>query len=214
MRYADFLQIHLLDPIGAVDTGFHVGPDQHHRLVKLYAAKPFIGGLEECQKMRFPRPGSPTFHPLDVTKQPGADLGGAGLAGTVDDVLRFAMMLAGGGTLGEASVLKPESVAELSRGRVIDRIGRHAMMKMPLDERAVGLDMGLGVVVVRDPDLARDAGAKGSFSFGGSTGTRFWVDPDLELAAVFFTQTMNSPAPYFAPFGRFVYDALRAGDGR
>jgi CubicO group peptidase (beta-lactamase class C family) len=105
-------------------------------------------------------------------------------------------------------------VAELRRGRAVDRIGRHAMMKMPLDERAVGLDMGMGVVVVREPQLTRDAGGEGSFSFGGSAGTRFWVDPELELAAVFFTQTINSPASYFAPFGRFVYEALRAGDGR
>lgn len=211
MRYADFLKTHLFDPIGAPDTGFFVPDDQQHRLVKLYAAQPFTGGLEECTTMRFPRPGGPTFHPLDVTRQPGADLGGAGLAGTVDDVLRFAMMLAGKGALGEARVLKPESVAELRRGRVIDRLGRHAMMKMPLDERGVGLDMGMGIVVVREPELARDAGGQGSFSFGGSAGTRFWVDPELELAAVFFTQTINSPAPYFAPFSRFVYEALRAG---
>lgn len=213
MRYADFLKKHLFDPIGAADTGFYVPGDRQHRLVKLYAAKPFTGGLEECVTMRFPRPGGPVFHPLDVTKQPGADLGGAGLAGTVDDVLRFAMMLAGNGALGDARVLKPESVAELRRGRAVDRLGRHAMLKMPLDERGIGLDMGMGVVVVREPELAGHAGGKGSFSFGGSAGTRFWVDPELDLAAVFFTQTISSPAPYFAPFQRFVYEALRAGDG-
>lgn len=214
MRYGDFLEQYLFEPIGAADMGFYVPDDQQHRLVKLYAAKPFADGLEECLTMRFPRPGGPTFHPLDVTKQPDADLGGAGLAGTVDDVLRFAMMLAGKGALGDARVLKPESVAELRRGRAINRLGRHAMIKMPLDERGVGVDMGLGVVIVREPELAGNAVGKGSFSFGGSAGTRFWVDPALDLAAVFFTQTISSPASHFAPFQRFVYEALRAGAGQ
>ena len=212
MRYGDFLKERLFDPIGAADAGFSVPPEDHHRLVKLYAAKPFTGGLQECMTLPFPRPGGPVLHPLDVTRRPGADLGGAGLAGTVDDVLRFATMLAGRGAIGDARVLKPESVAELRRGRAVARLGRHGMMKMPLDERAVGLDMGMGVVVVREPELAGYAGGKGSFSFGGSAGTRFWVDPEIELAAVFFTQTINSPAPYFAPFGRFVYEALLSGN--
>lgn len=207
-RYGDFLRRRVFEPIGATDTGFFTATEDLHRMVALYGAEPFTGKLHEYREMLFPRVSAPVFHPLDVTRRPGADLGGAGLVGTLEDALRFAMMLAGRGALNEAAILKAETVEQMRRGRVYDRLGPHAMMKYPLDERAVGLDMGLGVVTVRDPAICTHAGAAGSFSFAGSAGTRFWVDPELELAAVFFTQTMNSPAPYFAPFAHFVYDAL------
>ena len=70
------------------------------------------------------------------------------------------------------------------------------------------MDMGLTLSIILGRDLADSAASPGSFGFGGSAGTRFWVDPELGLAGVFFTQRMTCPHEPYSAFQRLVYEAL------
>lgn len=207
-RYGDYLQDRVFGPLGMRDCGFYVPRDSQPRLVSLYGHD-VQRGLYPYNIMDFPRVGGAPMHSIDVLQRPGADLGGAGLVGTVDDVLRFAMMLAGQGRLEGVRILTTESVRLLTTGRTRASIGPAAMTKLPFFERGLGMDMGLGVTVITDAVQADSAAPPGSFGFGGSAGTRFWVDPDHEIAGVFFTQRMSCPPEPFSDFQRLVYAALR-----
>jgi CubicO group peptidase (beta-lactamase class C family) len=206
-RYADYLQDRVFGPLGMTDCGFFTPAEQLHRFVTLYGWREG-GGLYEYSAMDFPKPSAPPMRIMQVERRPGMDAGGAGTVGTVDDVLRFAMMLAGGGALGGVRILKPETVKRLSTGVVRAIVGDEALVKVPFDVRGRGMDMGMSVYVITDSALSDSACTPGSFGFGGSAGTRFWSDPATGIAGVFFTQRMSCPPEPFAAFQRLVYGAF------
>lgn len=206
-RYGDYLHDTVFAPLGMRDAAFFVPAKDHARLVSLYGYADGRG-LHEYEAMAWPKPEAPVMRPLQVLERPGADLGGAGLVGTVDDVLRFAAMLAGGGQLDGVRVLEPETVKLMSVPRVRAQCGDAALVKVPFEARGYGMDMGLTMSIITDPARADSASSAGSFGFGGSAGTRFWADPKLGIAGVFFTQRMSCPPEPFAAFQRLAYGAM------
>jgi CubicO group peptidase (beta-lactamase class C family) len=48
---------------------------------------------------------------------------------------------------------------------------------------------GLGVAVRTTPGIVRLSGSVGEYSWPGSSGTNWWVDPREQLAVVFLAQT-------------------------
>lgn len=108
---------------------------------------------------------------------------GGGLAGTIDDYAKFADMLRRGGE----GLLKPESVA---------------LMRA---EHWPG--WGLGVRVVKNDRFLPD----GCFGWSGAYGTHFWVDPSLDLYAVYMKNSLydgGSGAATAREFEKTVMEGL------
>jgi CubicO group peptidase (beta-lactamase class C family) len=70
---------------------------------------------------------------------------------------------------------------------------------------------GLPGAIAADPPMTAApivAASPRTFTHGGATGTRLWVDPDRDLVFVFLTNLWGAPdAAMFATLGR-VYELL------
>ena len=108
--------------------------------------------------------------PAPITDPPFCT-GGAGLWSTVDDYLRFARMLLGGGTVDGVRVLSQDSVRLMRTDRLTDEQKRHPFLGAPF---WVGRGFGLNLSVVTDPAKSRQLfgpGGSGTFSWPGAYGT-------------------------------------------
>src|SRR5262249_19362007 len=111
--------------------------------------------------------------------------GGAGLCPTIGDYARFAQMVANGGELEGARILKPETVAQMTRNQLGD-------LKIDLVNNGDGFGYGFGVWTERAGPRPPDASFVGSFGWGGFFNTSFWVDPQKQLIGVMMTQVYPS----------------------
>jgi CubicO group peptidase (beta-lactamase class C family) len=102
--------------------------------------------------------------------------GGAGMAGTAGDFLRFLEALREGG----APILKQATVREMTRNQV---------GKLAESFLGPGLGFGLGFSVVEDPVAAKVPLSAGSWRWGGVYGHSWWVDPARRLSVVVITNT-------------------------
>jgi CubicO group peptidase (beta-lactamase class C family) len=193
------LRNEIFDPLGMVDTGFHVPEHQHDRLAALYAMAP---GLTE--KVRYDALGETYKH------VPQWFSGGGGLVSTSADYLRFVRMLLGGGTLDDTRLLSPRTLRYMTRnhlpgGADLQAFGRPLFAETRYD----GVGFGLGFAVTDDPVAAKVLSGAGESYWGGMASTAFWVDPAEDLAVVFMTQLMpSSTYPLRSQLRQLVYSAL------
>jgi CubicO group peptidase (beta-lactamase class C family) len=123
--------------------------------------------------------------------------GGAGLLSTARDYARFLQMMLNGGSLGDARILSPASVALMTANHIGDLLGP-------------GSGFGLGFQVRLDLGAAGEPGSEGDYGWGGAYHTTYWVDPVERLAVVYFTQLRdNLPVDDHAKLRALVYGALR-----
>jgi CubicO group peptidase (beta-lactamase class C family) len=112
-------------------------------------------------------------------------MGGAGLATTADDYLRFARMLLGRGSLDGTTILKPSTI----RLMTTDQLDSKMTERLWLPTKGNG---GFGFdFFVRDgqPQNAQEnRGSTGEFFWDGAWSTLFWVDPANRMAVVFLVQ--------------------------
>ncbi len=113
--------------------------------------------------------------------------GGGGLVSTAPDYLRFALMLAGGGALGDVRIPREETVAEMTRVHVRDGI----LADEGIDGME-GLGFGLGVSVVADADDVLMPGEEGDYWWSGLFGTHFWVSPSKRTVVVVLQHTHSN----------------------
>jgi len=173
-----FLETRIFAPLGMKDTGFWVSGEKVDRL-----AEPFAND---------PEPGSPV--PLiEVTKPPKLLSGNGGLVSTAEDYTRFTQMLVNHGSFDGVSILGPETVKYMTS----DQIGT---VRGPLYIPGPGYGFGLGFAVRLSVGQAPYPGSEGDYSWGGSAGTVFWVDPKEDLTAVFMTQRFGA----FVHYGRLI----------
>ncbi len=157
MPYDKFLQTRLFDPLGMKDTTFWISPSQKKRFVQPIILK---SGKLQPTPIDYMYGGAVTDH-----ERP--PLGGAGLFSTAEDVTKFYQMMLNHGAANGRQILKPETVAEMTRKQTGD-----------LKARA-GMPWGLGFCVVEDPtQMASNATlSPGTFGHGGAFGTQSWADP-------------------------------------
>ena len=122
--------------------------------------------------------------------------GGGGLISTAMDYLKFAEMMRNGGELGGVRILGEKTVKYMSKNHLTASIKTSGVGEPPVSipgEHGLGADFGLGFGVVADTVETGVLGSNGEFSWGGSAGTFFWIDPVEEMVVVGMTQLMGSP---------------------
>ena len=168
----DYLASAIFAPLGMVDSGFYVPPDKVERLAAVYES---VAGL---------------LHRIDnsetqeITEHVPLLSGGGGCASTALDYLRFSRMLLRRGELDGVRLLKPETVELMTRNHLVAPL-------YPLrfgDDVSEGEGYGLGVGVIVESSATSMAGSEGTYAWGGSWSTDFWIDPVKEFVAVFMVQ--------------------------
>jgi len=186
--YGEFLQQRLFGPLGLEDMGFQVADDQFHRLAKIYA--PGENGSLVDATARAPLS---TNYPADSK----IFSGGGGLVGTAIDYLRFAQMLLNGGELDGVRILKPETVALMTRNHLTPEQGPlnwYAQGRFTENDpwtRLNGYGWGLSIGVRIDEQAHTVGGGQGEFKWDGFANTTFFVDPENDLVAVAMTQYLG-----------------------
>ncbi len=198
-RFDEYLQHAIFDPLGMVDTGFHVPEASASRLAALYTRDEHkrLKLLDDPERSRSLRPA--TF------------LSGGGLLGTTADYLRFCSMLAGGGEVDGVRILSRPTV-DLMRTNHLPGGRELREFTVPGGYGEVGFDgtgFGLTVAVGLGPARTAGVGPAGDYMWGGAASTLFWIDPTEDLVVVFMTQLIPSGTFGFRPQLRsIVYGAV------
>lgn len=159
MAFPEFLKRRLFDPIGMDDTRFNLAPGEAGRLAALYDYSPPGRRLD---------PGSS----VEAYSRPVTLFaGGAGLVSTTEDYLAFLTTLLEDGRAGRVRVMRPETA----------RLVRTDIMPAGLD--SYGRGFGFGGYVARP-----GAWNAGEYGWDGAAGTKAWLDPARDYAAVIMVQ--------------------------
>lgn len=177
-------------PLGMTDTVFVV--TDRARLAWPYAAGPPPVRMTEPYDL--PMMGTTArLSPARIFDPASFPSGGAGLAGTARDYLRFAEALRTGG----APILRPETARALSQNQ---------LGELEVEFLGPGSGFGLGVGVTIDPAAAKSRRGRGELGWAGIYGTSFWVDPPARLSVVVLTNLAGD-----TPFTAEVEEAIYAG---
>ncbi|MCT8999978.1 serine hydrolase domain-containing protein [Chelativorans intermedius] len=198
-RLADVLREWLFEPLGMEDTGFFVPPEKQHRLPTQYGPD-FAAG-----------DGSLIVYDadlgIDFTTPPPMDSGAGGLVTTVDDYAAFTRMMLNAGELGGIRILRPETVAEMTRNQLTEAQRRTSDAALFMEDGGASWGLGMSVAVHRTKPWL----TPGAFGWNGGYGTTAYTDPTNGLTAMFFSQRMmDSPEPpkTYVDFWTQVYKAL------
>lgn len=112
--------------------------------------------------------------------------GGAGLVSSLNDYLRFCMMMLRGGELDGARILSPSTV----RLMMSDNLLPGASARIWENASA---SFGLGGLVVTAPGRALDVSAPGEWGWSGHWDTWFVINPADGIAVVLLAQTDPGP---------------------
>jgi methyl acetate hydrolase len=198
-----YLRDRILAPLGMDDTGFVPNPEQQARLASMHQRQA-DGGL-------LAQPSSP-LSPREFFA------GGGGLFSTGRDYLSFLRMLLHGGRLGDARILKPETVALMSRNHIGDLPA--GIMKSSMPELSNDVDFfpgaplrwGLGYMLNLEP--GPNGRSAGTVSWAGLANSYYWLDPVRRVAGVIMTQILPFADPIavrlYGQFERAVYTLVEA----
>ena len=194
-RFGAALQQRLLRPLGMVDTGFVLRPEQLPRLAALYR-----GDLLDVMK--------PGLKRLDDTPWPGAyrqpvprESAAGGLFTTQADMLALLRRL----MPGPAAMLQPATLAALFTDQLAAPLCVQFAQRGPMPS----LGFGLGGAVTRRPSALQAAAAVGELQWGGLAGTHWFISPRTGLAGVVMAQRfMGFWHPFWFAYKDLVYRAM------
>lgn len=179
---------HVFEPLGMLETAFHVPEAFHGRIAEPFAKDPVTGEPVAL---------------LDVRQATAQENGGGGLASTAPDYARFLHMLASGGVLDGTRLLSPRTIAFMTA----DHLGPEVAVA-PGDLLPQGYGFGLGFAVRRVAGVSSYPGSVGDYFWTGLGGTHFWVDPVEGLYALFMAQVPGRREHYRRVMRQLVYGAI------
>ncbi len=196
--FAEYLQHNIFEPLGMVDTAFHVVPEKLDRFAANYSRNP------DKTTTLLDDPVTSAF-----TRPPDFVSGGGGLTGTMADYIRFCEMLRQGGELDGHRIIGPRTLDLMKMNHLPggeDLASVDVALLMP--RGSVGVGFGLGFASTID-QVATGALARGDFYWGGAASTAFWVDSVEDLWVIFMTQLMPSSSFDFrGQLRSLVYSAI------
>lgn len=194
MSLGDFLQARIFGPLGMKDTGFYVKPGDEDRFSKVYL------GADLTEPMKPGLTESPGLFAADYSKPPVRHSGGGGLVGTLEDTILWMRSFLPGGH----ALIKPETFKAMRQNQIAD--GKDLSL-LGIDVPGTGFALGgalKNTVTPGEPDAM-----VGEFHWGGVAGTHWWINPEMGVAALAFTQReMAFWHPFYAEFKRDVYEAM------
>ncbi len=173
-----YLKENIFDPLGMRDTGFYVPAEKQSRIATLYHIR---DGMKPDQR------NYPASRPI-------FESGGGGLFSTVADYSRFAQMLLHGGVLNGQRILGRKTIDLIST----DHLTPQQQATHSWDTQR-GYGYGLGVRVMKNPEIADINGSVGEWGWDGAFGNWFCVDPREDLTCVYLTTNLPGDHYRFIP---------------
>ncbi len=184
-----FFRQRIFEPLKMIDTYFYLPAEKRERLAIVYG----IG--QNGRIARSPEPGTGQGDYVDGPRT--CYSGGAGLVSTAMDYARFLQMLLNGGELEGARLLSPKSV-EMMTANHVGSLYQNG-----------DLGFGLGFEIVTDVGRSAHPGSVGQYSWGSAYDSRYFVDPQEKLVALFLTQLIPARAVDLNDRFRYlVYQAI------
>jgi CubicO group peptidase (beta-lactamase class C family) len=198
----DYMQKNLLGPLGMRSTGYRLTSALRERLSSVHQRFP-DGHLEVAD--------------WDPPQRPEDFLGGGGLYSTAGDYLRFIRMILGRGSLDGTQVLKPETVAEMSRNHIGSLAAGVLKTANPMASFDAdffpGMKCGWGLTFLINPDDVPGRRAAGSLCWAGLRNSYFWIDPKSRIGGTIITQLLPFADPtvlkLYEGFERGIYASAR-----
>ncbi len=182
-----FVKENILDPLGMTKTRYVVPETDRKKLAATY---------------RRGDDGTLSRVPVDTndfnTRGWPLKPGGFGLTSTLDDYMKFVQMLVNEGTVGKATILKPETIRLMATNHLSDTITQR--MWLP-SKGQVGFGIDFAVRLHPPATAEENNGIVGEFFWDGAASTLFWVDPVNDLTAILFVQIF--------PFDRKLHKSFR-----
>jgi CubicO group peptidase (beta-lactamase class C family) len=184
--FGDFVQQRFLTPLGMSDTHYWPPAAKDNRRAVLV-----VNGKDDLD--------STSRRPLKAAQQATLTPGASGLYSTAADYWRFCQMMLNGGEFNGKRYLGPRTVSWIAD----DHLGDAQNFGRP------GQTFGLGHAVTTDAGAQGWYYSEGSYFWGGSQGTVFWIDPKEELIGVLMVQTTGTPGLSLREkFAALVYGAI------
>ncbi len=186
-----YFQQNIFTKAGMKDTHFYLPENKFDRLAPVYTkVQNKLMALDEigaAAQASYPKEGPRNFF-----------AGGAGLSGTIYDYTRFINTLVQGG----GRLLKPETLAEMSRDQMPDVITDYK-------DRQSGSGFALGFTVYKDSPNKRSPKSPGTYEWGGYFNTKFFIDPAEKMVFVGMTQIVpfNDNA-FWEDMYKLIYESI------
>jgi CubicO group peptidase (beta-lactamase class C family) len=195
-RFDAFLQSHIFDPLGMVDTGFVIAPDQQYRLAAFYV------GADPLDPMKPGLTCRENFPFFQANLREVAQLsGGGGLVSSLPDMVALLRSLLPGGE----TLLQPDTIAMMMTNQLPDGV----RIRFPGQGEIRGKGFGLAGAVTLTPSSIDPRQSAHEFQWGGIGGTHWWISPRTNLAGLLMTQRqMAFWHPFSFAFKRKVYEAV------
>ena len=197
--FETYVRRQIFQPLGMKDSAWTQPDDRLPRLAAMYEKD--AGG-------RLQRASEEEQRGLNFDPARKLTMGGAGIASTADDYMRFARMLLNEGSLDGVRILKPTTVKLMATDQLDPRVSERSW----LPGKGQG-GFGLNFFVRTGPpkEVSENRGAVGEFFWDGRASTLFWVDPANSLAAVFLVQVIPFDGTLHRDFRRAVYGEYSPG---
>ena len=178
---ADFIEQQICQPLGMVDTAFHIEPHKTNRFATLYHVTPEnpLAVLDEPETSGYLPPV--TMHS-----------GGGGMISTIGDYYRFTQCLANKGELDGVRILGRKTVERMRQNHLPPAL---LPIRFEFSEPYYGLGFGLGMSSMLDVTQSGMMGSNGDHGWGGYAETTFWIDPQEEMIVINMTQCI--PSSYY-----------------
>ncbi len=193
METGEFIKREIFDPLGMTSSSYRYLPTHEGRLVDFMAKEgESFKAHNEFSVFSF-------AHAQDCP----LDLGGGGLLSSVNDYIKFATMLANGGTWKGEKIISRKTI-DLMR---TDRLNEAQRKDFDCSYNR-GYGYGLGVRTMIDPSKTSN-GSVGEFGWTGYGGTYVAIDPEEKLAMFYGHQTVPNNEEYcHHRFRNSVYGSL------
>jgi CubicO group peptidase (beta-lactamase class C family) len=179
-KLGQYMKENLFEPLGMTSTAFKITDDMRKRLAKIHHRTD--AGLQPDTALELPQ-------------DPEFEMGGGGLYSTVGDYGRFVRMMLNQGRSDKGEqVLKPATVAEMSRNAMGDtRVKMLKTVAPPFSNDAEffpGMDKQWGLSFMINNAEAPTGRTPGSLAWAGLANTYYWIDQKKGLGGVYATQIL------------------------
>ena len=177
MKFSEFLKKNIFEPLGMKDTDFYVPSEKQNRLSKVYACD------NEKDMILFENPNLGIQNKMDHA--PSFESGGAGLCSTLDDYLKFALMLVNGGEYKGKRILQKKTVEYFTQARLRQDLQECFNKNM---EHFSGYTYCNFLRVAFEPGRCKYLTEEGEFGWDGWLGPYLSVDIKNNLVIVMLMQ--------------------------
>ena len=200
-RLSTYMQENIFRPLGMKSTAFKITPDMRARMAKVHH-----------------RDDDGKIVPIEfgIPQEPEFELGTGGLYSTAEDYLKFIRLMLNRGKGNGNQVLKPETVALMSRNAIGDiRITPFKSTNLWASKNVEffpGIPKSWGLSFMINEQTAPTGRSAGSLGWAGFANSFFWIDQRMGIGGIYITQILPfgdvKSLPLFYAFEKTVYQSL------